>query len=311
MTFDFIIEAILLLLLIYLFGLNNGSVFEGGLAGSGLYNYTSAAVLVGVGIFLGTLIQGRYTGSFAQDMGGVLSGNAAIVLLAVQLVLFLLFTFINLPLSITQSLVGGWLSVLLILGIVIKAGPMDSLFFWWVISPFISMAFTAVFYKALRRLSFHFSISSISYSSRLAAFALVFYTSFVLGANNVGFIMGAFGLNYIFLVLLAIAAAVGALGASKMSKTIGEDLIVAGPLGITAALLGGTTVLLFLTYLGLPASLTTTILGAMIGVGIVSKPRMFNRRYLVMVVLSWVMAFIMGFVIVYGVLTPLKLLLHF
>ena len=44
MTLDFIIEIILLVLLIYLFGLNNGSVFEGGLAGSGLYNYASAAL---------------------------------------------------------------------------------------------------------------------------------------------------------------------------------------------------------------------------------------------------------------------------
>ncbi len=311
MTLDFIIEIILLLILIYLFGLNNGSVFEGGLTGSGLYNYASAAIIVGIGIFLGTLIQGRYTGSFAKDMGGVLSGNAAIILLLVQLALFLAFTFINLPLSITQSLVGGWLSVLLVLGIIIKAGPMDSLFFWWVVSPFISMAFTAVFYKAVRRLSFHFPISSVSYTSRISSLVLVFYTSFVLGANNVGFIMGAFGLNYIILILLAIAASIGALGASRMSKAIGEDLIVAGPLGITSALLGGTTVLLFLTYLGLPASLTTTILGALIGVGIASRPRLFNKKYLTMVVLSWVMAFIMGFVIVYVIFAPLRVLLHF
>lgn len=311
MTFGFIIELILLLLLIYFFGLNNGSVFEGGLAGSGLYNYASAAIIVGVGIFLGTLIQGRYTGSFAMEMGGVLSGNAAIILLLVQLVLFVAFTFINLPLSITQSLVGGWLSVLLVLGISIKAGPMDSLFFWWVVSPFISMAFTAVFYKAIRRLSFHLPISSVSYTSRISALVLVFYTSFVLGANNVGFIMGAFGLNYLILFLLAIAASIGALGASRMSKAIGEDLIVAGPLGITSALLGGTTVLLFLTYLGLPASLTTTILGALIGVGIASKPRLFNKRYLVLVVMSWILAFVMGFVIVYGILAPLRVLLHF
>ncbi|MCL4344178.1 MAG: inorganic phosphate transporter [Nitrososphaerota archaeon] len=311
MTLDFIIEIILLVLLIYLFGLNNGSVFEGGLAGSGLYNYASAAIIVGVGIFLGTLIQGRYTGTFAEEMGGVLSGNAAIILLLVQLALFLAFTFINLPLSITQSLVGGWLSVLLILGIIIKPGPMDSLFFWWVVSPFISMAFTAVFYKAVRRLSFHFPISSVSYTSRISALVLVFYTSFVLGANNVGFIMGAFGLNYFILILLAIAASIGALGASRMSKAIGEDLIVAGPLGITSALLGGTTVLLFLTYLGLPASLTTTILGALIGVGIASKPRLFNKRYLVLVVLSWIMAFVMGFAIVYGIFAPLRVLLHF
>ncbi|MGC8661280.1 MAG: inorganic phosphate transporter [Nitrososphaeria archaeon] len=311
MTFGFVVELILLLLLIYFFGLNNGSVFEGGLAGSGLYNYASAAIIVGVGIFLGTLIQGRYTGSFAKEMGGVLSGNAAIILLLVQLVLFIAFTFINLPLSITQSLVGGWLSVLLILGINIRAGPMDSLFFWWVISPFISMAFTAVFYKAVRRLSFHFPVSSVSYTSRISALVLVFYTSFVLGANNVGFIMGAFGLNYLVLLLLAIAASIGALGASRMSKAIGEDLIVAGPLGITSALLGGTTVLLFLTYLGLPASLTTTILGALIGVGIASKPRLFNKRYLVLVVMSWILAFVMGFAIVYGILAPLRVLLHF
>lgn len=311
MTPYFIIEIILLIVLIYLFGLNNGSVFEGGLAGTGLYNYTSAAVIVGIGIFLGTLIQGRYTSSFARDMGGVLSGNAAIILLVVQLVLFLAFTLVNLPLSITQSLVGGWLSILLLLGITIKPGPIDSLFLWWVISPFISMAFTALFYKAIRRLSFHLPMSSISYASRILSFVLVFYTSYVLGANNVGFIMGAFGLNYLILILLAIAASIGALGASRMSKAVGEDLIVVGPLGITSALLGGTTVLLFLTYLGLPASLTTTTLGALIGVGLASRPRVFNKGYLIMVILSWAMAFILGFVVVYAVYAPFRAALHF
>ncbi len=290
----------------YLFGLNNGAVFEGSLSGTGIFNYASAAVIVGAGVFLGTVLQGSYTAKFAERLGP-LNFQDGVVLLIVQLVLFYAFTKVNLPLSITQSFVGGWAALLVLQGYR-ELVSLNWLVLWWILSPFIALAGTAVLYKALRRASYRAKISTVSYLVRVFALLSVFYTSFVLGANNVGFIAGVFNLNILEIFLLAVAAALGALAASGMSKAVGEDLIVVGALGIVSAIVGGSTVLLGLTYLGLPASLTTVTLGAIIGVGVSSKPRTFNTRYLIMVLLSWVLAFLLGFAVTYALDLVVRLL---
>lgn len=300
-----ILDLILLVLLIYLFGLNNGAVFEGGLAGSAGFNYSIAAITVGLGILLGTLLQGEYTAKYAKTLG-VMGATYGLILLIVQIVLFYAFTIVNLPLSITQSLVGGWLAILVIESIKHISENISWLFFWWIISPFIALAFSALLYKVLRRLLFRTTISTLSTIIRISALITVFYTSFVLGANNVGFIAGAYSLSYLEIALLAVSASLGALKAAGMSKAVGEDLIVVGPIGIISAVLGGTTVLLVLTYLGLPASLTTVTMGGLIGVGFSSKPRIFKSDYLRWVILSWILAFLLGFAVVYIILIFLK-----
>ena len=298
-------DLILLVVLIYLFGLNNGSVFEGGLAGSAGFNYGVAATTVGVGILLGTIIQGAYTASYAKTLGAMPPVEGAL-LIAVQIVLFYAFTAVNLPLSITQSLVGGWFAILLLTGAKGILGPISWLLLWWVISPFITIVFSAVLYKALRRLLFKVSIVNLSLFVRVASLVTVFYTSFVLGANNVGFIAGAYSLGYLEIAILAVFAALGAFKASGMSKAVGEDLIVVGPLGIISAVLSGATILLVLTYLKLPASLTTVTLGGIIGVGLSSKPRAFKKDYLTWIILSWVLAFLLGFAIVYLIVLMIR-----
>ncbi|MGC8568559.1 MAG: inorganic phosphate transporter [Nitrososphaeria archaeon] len=301
----YLADLVLLSLLIYLFGLNNGAVFEGGLAGGAGFNYRLAAVTVGLGLFLGTLIQGAYTARYARTLG-VLGGFSGTLLLVVQIFLFYVFTAADLPLSITQSLVGGWLAILVLQGVRHISESVIWLFFWWVVSPFITIAFTSILYKGLRRLLFRVNIATMSLIIRVSAIATIFYTSFVLGANNVGFIAGAYSLGYLEIGLLAVFAALGALRAARMSKAVGEDLIVVGPLGIISAVIGGTTVLLFLTYLGLPASLTTVTLGGLIGVGLSSKPRVFRSDYLRWVILSWALAFILGFAVVYILVVILR-----
>ncbi len=300
-----ILNLILLVLLIYLFGLNNGAVFEGGLAGSAGFNYSIAAITVGLGIFLGTLLQGEYTASYARTLG-IMGPTYGLILLIVQIFLFYAFTVVKLPLSITQSLVGGWLAILIVEGIKHVSENVSWLFLWWIISPFIALAFSAVLYKALRRLLFRVTVSTLSTIIRTSALITVFYTSFVLGANNVGFIAGAYSLSYLEIAVLAVFASLGALKAAGMSKAVGEDLIVVGPIGIISAVLGGATILLVLTYLGLPASLTTVTMGGLIGVGFSSKPRIFKSDYLRWVILSWILAFLLGFATVYILLIVLK-----
>jgi len=305
-----LLDIALLIVLIYLFGLNNGAVFEGGLAGSAGFNYSMAAITVGLGILLGTILQGEYTASYAKTLGPMYA-TYGLLLLVVQVFLFYAFTLVNLPLSITQSLVGGWLAILIVEGVKHISENVSWLFLWWIISPFIALVFSAVLYKALRRLLFKVTISTLSIVIRISALVTVFYTSFVLGANNVGFIAGAYSLTYVEIALLAVFASLGAFRASGMSKAVGEDLIVVGPIGIISAVLGGATILLVLTYLKLPASLTTVTMGGLIGVGFSSRPRIFKADYLRWVILSWVMAFLLGFAIVYLLLIILKPFIFF
>ncbi|MDG7041064.1 MAG: inorganic phosphate transporter [Nitrososphaerota archaeon] len=294
---DFVI-VLLLIVLLMLFGLNNGALFEGGLVGNGSFKYQTSALIVGGGLLLGALLEGTKTSNFALSLGGYLSGYVAIIIILIQLALFFAFSYIKLPLSITQALIGAWVGALIFLRPGFNASPIYNLVFWWTVSPVIAILVSAILFQFLKRITSKWRLAKISYFNRFLLLIIVFYTSFVLGANNIGFIKGAFGIPIWLLVVISVAATVGAVFMSSgFTKSIGEDFIVLGPLGIISALLGGATVLLMLTLMGYPASLTTTTLGGMIGVGLASRPSRFKTSYLVMITASWVLAGFLGFAI--------------
>jgi len=293
-----VVLVVLLIALMMLFGLNNGALFEGGLVGNGSFKYQISALVVGGGLLLGALLEGTMTSNFALSLGGHISGYIAIIIILIQIALFFAFSYVKLPLSITQSLIGAWVGALIFLRPGFNASPIYNLVFWWAASPVIAILVSAIIFQGLKRVTSTWRLGTISYFNRFLLLIMVFYTSFVLGANNIGFIKGAFEIPIWLLVVIAIAATVGAVFMSSgFTKSIGEDFIVLGPLGIISALLGGATVLLALTLMGYPASLTTTTLGGMIGVGLASRPSRFKTSYLIMVTTSWVLAGFLGFTI--------------
>jgi PiT family inorganic phosphate transporter len=164
------------------------------------------------------------------------------------------------------------------------------------------MAFSAIIYTYLRRLISRWRISSVSVFNRIALIIATFYTAYALGSNNIGLMLGVSQLPETTNAILVVGVLVGmVVMSSKFTKAIGEDFLVVGPLGVLASLISGSFVIWILTQFGYPASLTNGIIGGVIGIGIISKPKIFNVKKLYQITFSWFTAGVLGFITSYGV----------
>lgn len=276
-----------------LFGLNNGSLCQAGLVGSRLYSFKRAVVIMGLGLSLGALIEGWKVEKFVRIER--LDGDEITILLIVPIFLMLLFTYYKVPLSLAHALTGSWLGIM-IFYLTIKFETLFWLIVAWALTPFASMLFSAFLFLMLRRIFTSWTIASVSSFTKNLAISVSFYVSYVLGANNIGLIMGTSKLSIYFLPLIVLAVLFGSMILSKgYSKVIGEDVLVVGPIGLVSSLLSGSFTVWLLTQLSFPASLANGILGGILGIGLASKPVIFNVKKVRQIILSWLLAGLLGF----------------
>ena len=149
------------------------------------------------------------------------------------------------------------------------------------------------------------------------ACAFAAYMAWTIGANDVANSMApAIGSGFLSLknaILIAAVAEfsgavlVGASVTSTIRKGIVDPAVFRGDptlfiLGMTAALFGAAAWLHAATFLGLPVSTTHSIVGAVIGFGLIAKGADgLNTGALVGIVLSWLISPVMGGVLGFGI----------
>ena len=80
----------------------------------------------------------------------------------------------------------------------------------------------------------------------------------------------------------------------KVIKTVGEKITKLTPsLGFSANMSASTTIVLA-TYLGFPISTTHTLVGAVIGVGLVNSVNALDLKQIYRIILSWLVTIPMG-----------------
>ena len=170
----------------------------------------------------------------------------------------------------------------------------------WTLAPFLSLITAILLYKGLRNIVEDWPILKLVRFNKIVLILASFYTSYNLGSNNIGLILGVSNLGAIYLVLVVFGVLIGSTFLSRrFVKAIGEDFLVVGPLGVLSSLLSGSFIVWVLTQFGYPGSLTNGILGALVGIGIMSKPRVINIKKLYSVVLSWVSGGLIGFILTF------------
>ncbi|MDP7385713.1 MAG: anion permease, partial [Nitrospinota bacterium] len=143
------------------------------------------------------------------------------------------------------------------------------------------------------------------------------YMAWTIGANDVANSMApAIGSGYLSLknaILIAAVAEfagavlVGASVTSTIRKGIVDPAVFRGDLtlfilGMTAALFGAAAWLHAATFLGLPVSTTHSIVGAVIGFGLIAKGADgLNAGVLAGIVLSWLISPVMGGLLGFGI----------
>ena len=127
---------------------------------------------------------------------------------------------------------------------------------------------------------------------------LAFTTSYVLGANTLGLIVATGGFNLVAVVVAVVAIFVGTFFLSAREiRRVSEELFLMRYPNATATLATSTLLVEVATLLNIPLSNTQALSAAVFGVGISYKSKFVSVKPFLVIVLSWVVAPLLSFVI--------------
>ena len=308
-------------------GANDAANCIGTTVGARIISFRTAALLMAVFVILGGVLQGHHVMK-TVGKGIVISSSDAyrqnndepappefsdffpddklpdlaifVALLSAGLFVTLA-TFSSLPVSTSQSIVGGVAGAGLgIVGIqtnYFKMKVLVKIFACWVISPVLTMLLAFGVYLLI---TYALKGEKLMYFlNRALAFMVIAtacYVAYSLGANDVGNAIGPLLNKYpdkgLYLALLGgIAMGVGALTyGQRVTRTVGKDITPLDLPGAFSAQFAAAVGVHFFSVLGIPVSTSQAIVGAVIGVGLTKGVQAVSRQKIGIIMLGWVLA---------------------
>ena len=282
-------------------GANDAANCIGTVVGSGLSSYKRAIILMAIFVFLGAALQGHHV---MKTIGkGIIKTELPDLAIFVALlsagVFVTLATFLGLPTSTSQAIVGGVAGVgIAALGFHsthIQFSVLKKILLCWVLCPMLTMALSAALYVIV-----NFFIKKVRRGSALTSIISWFviasscYVAYSLGANDVGNSIGPLLNKYhdkgLWLALFGGAALVtGALTfGRRVTQTVGKSIVPLDLGGAFAAQTSAAFGVHFFSVLGIPVSTSQAIVGAVIGTGVVRGIRMVRVGKIGEIMVGWI-----------------------
>ncbi|GAB6948241.1 inorganic phosphate transporter [Vulcanisaeta sp. JCM 16161] len=290
MAYSLLIDYILAFFLSFLVSGNNLSANAGAAVGSRSIDYKYAIVIALLGYILGLWLQGTYM------RANVVSGDIAMVAMAVTIVIFLIGESMRVPMSLTGSLYASLVGASLALGRIM--GNAVLVLSYWLSLPIIVMLLSYILYKFLGV----FSRLSFKYVGIYRALSVItiFLLSFSFGANNLGLLWALLNFSSRGLLLIIISSILGVLliGWRTLYK-LSTSLFTIGPLTSFTVQLFSFMAMEIGTLYSVPMPVTVTTSFGLVGVGAAHRFRIINLRYFNELVIGFVVSIIVGLVFSY------------
>lgn len=285
----------------FVFGINNSGLSTGSLLASG-FSYRKGIALTGMGFVVGTMLEGWKMGGAIDGLTAGSTVSVLVLTLLITGVIFSIFSFIGLPISLVNVLVGSYIGASIASGISVNYSYVNLLVLSWIALPFVAAIATIGTYKLTVRLLSNVSPVGIGRFHLITVPMIVFYTAYTLGANNIGLLYhlslsGEEILHLLLLGSLPIASFFGVMKSGKTSIFVSEGVVGHSPLTIFASLLVGSILVWSFTQIAIPVSLSQVLIGGLIGVNLYRKPRAYNRKALLKLIVSWVGVTVLSFLV--------------
>lgn len=297
---------LLAFLIAFIFGWNNSSLFKGGLTGSGLLSYKRSLALTSLGLIFGALMEGSKMG---RTFVGFLTENtttmALLVVLITSLLLMLAFTLLHIPVSLSHVSVGAYVGANFAIGLSLNLVNLELIVLSWLLVPAFSALITISIYKFMARIAPRFNLLTLDAFNRSSAIVVTLYLTYALGANNIGLInalympfIDDFILLKFMIIIMAMSVALGIIMLGKrITKTVGEDLIVLSPISVLTSMFSSALLMWFFTQFSIPISLTQAVIGGIFGAALIKRHVIFNRIVLYEIIGSWAAIITISFVL--------------
>ncbi len=300
-------QIILLALLVaFIFGWNNSSLFKGGLTSSGLLSYRKSIVLTSLGLISGALIEGNKMGKAL--IGSITESTSTTALLIVFITTFLMtliLTIFHIPVSLSHVSVGAYVGANSVIGLSLNTANLELIILSWLLVPALSALITILIYKFITRIAKRFGLLTLDAFNRVAVIIVVFYITYALGANNVGLINGLYMplindpiLLEFMIISIALSVALGIIMFGKrITKAVGEDLIVLSPISVLTSMFSSALLMWLFTQFSIPISITQAVIGGIFGASLAKRRVIFNRAILYEIVGSWIAITLISFLL--------------
>ena len=283
---------------------DSANIFGTGVAARVL-TYRTATILIAIFVVFGALLEGYKSMGTVGEMS-TMSHMAAFIAALTAGLCVAAFSYLSLPVSTSQAIMGAILGIGLISGIP-DLTRLYKIVLCWVFTPIGAMVISRVLYPVLGN-ALQKVLSDLQLRNIFIRWALLFagcYGAYSLGANNVANVTGVYVGSGLLTPLQAVlvgslSIASGVLTYSKkVMNTVGKKIVeLDGFSAFVSEFSAAMTVHLF-TQVGVPVSTSQAIVGGVTGVGLVKGVRTVSRKTLIEIAVGWVSTPVSSGVIAY------------
>ena len=274
---------------------NNLSACVGPAVGSRIISKRVGMLLGASGFSVGLLAQGMgmtKTVSMLLPSGAIQFRTEALL---VAVVIFAVADLIRVPMSVSMALVGLLAGLSFAQGALHNVSYVSEVAVMWVVAPLIAIALSFYLIRVVNRNRPH-NIWRRLLIYKVLLIVLAFSTSYVLGANTLGFIVATSGFNLTTVTVALVGIFVGAFYLSEGEiRRVSEELFLMRYPNATATLLTSTVLVETATALNLPLSNTQALAAAVFGAGVSYKSKFVSAKPFLLTVASWVAAPLVSF----------------
>jgi inorganic phosphate transporter, PiT family len=322
---EFIILVSLVLLMAaavgWSIGANDAANSLGTAVGSKVLNLRQAIVLIVIFGFLGAFLQGAHVTKTIgkgivplNQLDKTLSLYIAVVASFAACVWVVLATYWKMPISTSHSIVGAVAGAGLAVHAPVKWLVLKDIFICWIFTPLGAAILGYIFFKLLQNSLYR--IIPRKYLKPVISLFIILsgcYVAYTWGANDVanavGVIAGTGVMTPKMCVVfggLAIVLGIMTWG-YKVIETIGTEITRLLPIMALSAQLASAVNVHVYTLFGIPVSTSHSIVGAIVGVGMVRGIRVLNFRIMKDMILCWLATPFISGLISYIALWAIKL----
>ncbi|HIP92577.1 MAG TPA: inorganic phosphate transporter [Thermotoga sp.] len=273
-------------------GANDAANVFGPSVASGLVPYRKAIIVSAIFVVIGAIVGGaeglKTIGSLST--GGAAEGALSILSAAISVTIM---TYLGLPVSTSQAVVGGIVGIGLILG-GINWKILLKVVIAWLATPFGAMLLGYILYKIatpiFRRIK---SVQIQDLSLKIVAWIVGAYGSFSLGANNVANVTGALVGSYLSIPMAALigglSIAFGILTYSKkVMMTVGKKIVELDHFSSLISIFAESLTVWVYALIGVPVSTSQAIVGGVLGAGYAKGTSLGSKKILLRIIFGWV-----------------------
>ena len=277
-------------------GANDAANAFGTAVATRIISYRKACVLCGVAVMIGATMQG-HLGIATLSTITQQSISTAVVVSISAAVTAALMTYLSIPISTSQAVVGAIFGVGLLIGQIEYSG-LIKVALCWVLAPIGSMIIACIVHKFTGWVMSNIPMSMLTRDKLLWGGLIVVgtYGSYALGANNVANSTGIFSglvsnVNDRHLAIIGgLSIAVGVFTYSKkVMMAVGGGVMPLDAFSAFVSVLSMSITVHIFAVVGAPVSTSQSIIGAIIGIGLMRGITSINYNVLWKIGFGWIL----------------------